>query len=187
MNIVLNQHALSDVACVEIVDEDNNSYIFDTSDEVGVEEVVDEGEEQPLKIKGKLYANRAAENTVLGNDLTCVDNMMCPQLLKLMQGGTITYAEDGKTFKSYEAPAIGTTATKKKFTTNIYTSEVDTDGDTGNYMKISYPSCKGSSVPLTFKDGEYYSNEYKIKSRPAKGQAPYTITLVDALPTGSTE
>ena len=179
-NISLNQHALSDVSCVEIVDEENNSYIFETSDEVGIEEVVDEGEEQPLKIKGKLYANRAAENTVLGHDITCKDNVMCPELLQLIQGGTLTPGDTGFT---YEPPAIGTTSTKKKFTTNIYTAEVDTDGDTGNYIKISYPSCKGTSVPISFKDGEYYSNEYTIKSRPAKGQAPYTVTLVDALPT----
>lgn len=183
-NITLNQHALSDVSCVEIVDEENNSYIFETSDEVGIEEIVDEGEEQSLKIKGKLYANRAAENTVLGHDITCKDNVMCPELLELIQGGTLTKGTEGEgSWTKYEPPAIGTTATKKKFTTNIYTAEVDTDGDTGNYIKISYPGCKGSSVPLSFKDGEYYSNEYTIKSRPAKGQPPYSVTLVDALPT----
>jgi len=37
-------------------------------------------------------------------------------------------------------------------------------------------------VPLSFKDGEYYSNEYTIQSRPEKGTAPYTIEKVTALP-----
>ena len=183
-NVTLNQHALSDVSCVEIVDADSNSYIFETSDEVSVEEVVDEGEEQTLKIKGKLYANRAAEDTVLGYDLTFKDNVMCPELLLLMQGGTLTPGTSG-TWTKYEPPKIGTTATKKTFTTNIYTAEVSTDGDTGNYIKISYPGCKGSSVPMTFKDGEYYSNEYKVKSRPAKGNAPYTVTIVTDLPSAT--
>lgn len=183
-NVTLNQHALSDVSCVEIVDEDSNSYIFETSDEVSVEEVVDEGEEQTLKIKGKLYANRAAEDTVLGHDLTFKDNVMCPELLSLMQGGTLTTGSGGA-FEKYEPPKIGTTATKKTFTTNIYTAEVSTDGDTGNYIKISYPGCKGSSVPMSFKDGEYYSNEYTVKSRPAKGTAPYSVTIVAALPSAT--
>lgn len=182
-NVVLNQHALSDVSCVEIVDSESNSYIFKTSDEVEIEEVLDEGEEQTLKIKGVVYANRAAEDTVLGNDITCTDNVMCPELLELMQGGTLEKETNGE-FKSYAAPQIGTSATKKKFTTNIYTAEVSTDGDTGKFMKISYPDCVGSSVPMTFKDGEYYSNEYKIKSRPAKNTSPYTVSLVNSLPSG---
>lgn len=180
-NVTLNQHALSDVSCVEIVDTEDNSYVFDTSDEVTIEEVVDEGEEQTLKIKGKLYANRAAEDTVLGYDLTFKDNVMCPELLELMQGGTLTKG-GGDAFESYEPPKIGTSATKKSFTTNIYTAEVSTDGDTGKYIKISYPGCKGSSVPMTFKDGEYYTNEYTVKSRPPKGSSPYKVTIVSALP-----
>ena len=48
--VTLNQHALSDVACVEIVTEDEKSYIFETASEVGIEEVLDEGDEQTLKI-----------------------------------------------------------------------------------------------------------------------------------------
>ena len=49
--VTLNQHALSDVACVEIVTEDEKSYTFETASEVGIEEVLDEGDEQTLKIK----------------------------------------------------------------------------------------------------------------------------------------
>lgn len=179
--VTLNQHALSDVACVEIVTEDEKSYTFETASEVGIEEVLDEGDEQTLKIKNVLYANRKAEDTLLGHDLTFTDNLMCPELLELFQGGTLTPGEGGKF--TYTPPAIGTKATKKKFTCNIYTCEVSTDGDTGKYIKVSYPSCEGTSVPFTFKDGEYYTNEYVIKSRPAKNAAPYTASLVDTLPT----
>ena len=145
--VTLNQHALSDVACVEIVTEDEKSYTFETASEVGIEEVLDEGDEQTLKIKNVLYANRKAEDTLLGHDLTFTDNLMCPELLELFQGGTLTPGEGGKF--TYTPPAIGTKATKKKFTCNIYTCEVSTDGDTGKY----------------------------------KNAAPYTASLVDALPT----
>lgn len=177
----MNQLPLSDVCLVRIVTEDA-IYPFKTSDEIGSEEVVSEGEEQTLKIKGVIYANREAKNTVLGYDLTCNDNVMCPELLLITQGGKVTYDSDGTTVKKYEAPPVGENASKKKFTLEVYSAIVGTEGDTGQYALVTFPSCTGSSVPLTFKDGEYYSNSYPIKSRPARGVAPYTIEIVDALP-----
>lgn len=180
----INQHALSDVTMVEIKTKDSKTYTFDTADEVTIEEVLDEGEEQTLKIKGRLYANRAAEDTVLGNDITCKDNLMSPELLQIMQGGTIEKDTDG-TFKKYSAPATGATDNRTKFDCCIYTAEVSTDGDTGRYLKVTYPDCYGTSVPLTFQDGVYFTNSYTIKSRPAKGSSPYSVEFVTELPTPS--
>ena len=182
----INQHALSDVSMIEIVTKAGETYTFDTADEVTIEEVLDEGEEQTLKIKGRLYANRAAEDTVLGSDITCKDNLMSPELLLVLQGGTIKKDTDGS-FKSYSAPATGAADNRTKFDCNIYTAEVSTDGDTGRYLKVTYPDCYGSSVPLTFQDGVYFTNSYTIKSRPAKGSSPYTVTFVDELPTVTEE
>lgn len=182
----INQHALSDVSMIEIVTKAGETYTFDTADEVTIEEVLDEGEEQTLKIKGRLYANRAAEDTVLGSDITCKDNLMSPELLLVLQGGTIEKDTDGS-FKSYSAPATGAADNRTKFDCNIYTAEVSTDGDTGRYLKVTYPDCYGSSVPLTFQDGVYFTNSYTIKSRPAKGSSPYTVTFVDELPTVTEE
>lgn len=180
----INQLPLTNVEMVQIITKESEpvTYQFDTSDEVKTEEVVSEGEEQTLKIKGIVRANIPQEDTVLGYDLSFKDNVMCPELLEVMQGGTITYDADGTTFKSYEAPKIGVSTTKKKFNTVIYSKEVGTDGATGRYAKVTFPSCQGASVPLEFKDGEYYSNEYTVKSRPAKGESPYKIEIVDALP-----
>lgn len=177
----INQMPLSDVSLVRIIT-DTDIFSFKTSDEVSTEEVVSEGEEQTLKVKGEIYANREAKDTVLGYDLTFKDNVMCPELLKVVQGGTIEYESDGKTFKKYTAPPIGQNTSKTNFDIEVFSAEVGTDGDTGRYSKVTFPSCKGKSVPLSFKDGEYYSNEYTIQSRPAKGVAPYTIDVVDTLP-----
>lgn len=177
----INQLPLSDVCLVRIITTDA-IFPFKTSDEIASEEIVSEGEEQTLKIKGTIYANREAEDTVLGYDLTLKDNVMCPEVLKVVQGGNITYDSDGTTVTKYEAPPVGKTNAKEKFDTEIYTAIVGTDGDTGEFAKITFPSCTGASVPLSFKDGEYYSNEYKIKSRPTKGVAPYTIDIVETLP-----
>lgn len=177
----MNQLPLSDVCLVRIVTKDA-IYPFKTSDEISSEQVVSEGEEQTLKIKGVIYANREAKNTVLGYDLTLNDNVMCPELLIVTQGGKITYDTDGTTVKKYEAPPVGENTSTEKFELEVYSSVVGTEGDTGQYALVTFPNCTGSSVPLTFKDGEYYSNSYPIKSRPPRGVSPFTIDLVDALP-----
>ena len=64
--------------------------------------------------------------------------------------------QDGKTFKKYTAPPVGQNASKTSFDVEVYSAEVGTDGETGNFSKVTFPSCKGKSVPLSFKDGEYY-------------------------------
>lgn len=181
----INQLPLTDVVMCEIVtrDADPVTYRFKTADEVETEEVISEGEEQTLKIKGVVYANKPAEDITLGYDLTLKDNVFCPEVLEIMQGGTLVYdSTDPTKFKSYSAPPVGVTTSKKKFDTNFYSEIVTNDGPTGDYAKITFPNGKGGSVPIVLKDGEYYSNEYIIKSRPAKGESPYTIEIVDVLP-----
>ncbi|CZR97657.1 hypothetical protein CDFC105_73465 [Clostridioides difficile] len=182
---ILNQYPLTDVVLVQIetVEQNPVTYTFDTSDEIGTEEILSEGEELTLKIKKKIIANRAAEDTSLGYDLTLKDNVFCPEILQIMQGGTIENEDDGS-FKRYLAPEVGKTFSKKSFRTIIYSAVVGPGGDTGQFAKTIFPNCKGKSVPLNFKDGEYYSNEYVINSRPNTGQSPYEVEIVNELPSG---
>ena len=172
---VLNQYATSDVSLV-VLETTSDAYPFTTSSEVETEDIVEEGEEQSLIIKNRVVANRAAQNTNLGTDITMVDNVFCPEVICLMQGGVLEGTK-------YTAPKIGEIPAKTKFATTIYTAIVSTDGDTGEFLKISYPNCTGNSVPFAFKDGEYVAPEYTINSRPAQGQAAYTIDKVSSLPT----
>lgn len=184
-NAIKNQLPLTDVEMVQIITKEHSprTFTFDTSDEVTTEEVVEEGKDRPLQIKNKIVANIPAEDVVLGYDLKFKDNVFCPELLHVMQGGTLTYEEDQTTFKSYEPPAIGTSATKVAFDVVTYSAAASTDGKTGSYIKMTWNNGKGSSVPISLKDGEYYANEYTVKCRPAKGQAPYKIEIVELLPT----
>ena len=184
----INQLPLTDVAMCEVITKETNPvvYRFKTSDEVETEEVISEGEEQTLKIKGVVYANKPAEDVTLGYDITLKDNMFCPEVLEVIQGGTITFdTVDTTKFKSYSAPPVGVSKSKKRFDLIVYSEIVTNDGPTGDYAKITFPNGKGNSVPLSIKDGEYFASEYTIKSRPAKGESPYTIEIVDALPTES--
>lgn len=171
---VLNQYAVSDVSLV-VLETGTEDYPFTTASEVETEEVVEEGEEQSLIIKNKVIANRAAQDAVLGTDITMVDNVFCMEVMQLLQGGEVSE-------NKYTAPRIGELPAKTKFTTTLYSAVVSTDGDTGEFIKVMYPSCSGNSVPLAFKDGEYSAPEYTINSRPAQGQAAYTIEKVASLP-----
>lgn len=171
---VLNQYAVSDVSLV-VMETADDTLPFTTASEVETEEVTEEGDEQPLIIKNKVIANRAAVNTVLGTDVTLVDNVFCAEVLQLLQGGSI---EGSK----YTAPSIGEIPAKTKFTLSLYSAIVSTDGDTGDFICVKYPSCSGNSVPLSFKDGEYTAPEYTINSRPGQGQPTYTAEKVTSLP-----
>lgn len=171
---VLNQYAVSDVSLV-VMETSSETLPFTTASEVETEEVTEEGDEQSLIIKNKVIANRAAVNTVLGTDITLTDNVFCAEVLQLLQGGTISG-------NKYTAPIIGEIPAKTKFTLSLYSAIVSTDGDTGDFICVKYPSCNGNSVPLSFKDGEYTAPEYTINSRPGQGQATYTAEKISSLP-----
>ncbi len=180
------QLPLTDVVLVQLVTKEHSpkTLSFQTSDEIKTEEVIKEGEAKELIIKNQLIAKKEVPDLMLGYDLTFKDNVMSPEVMQVAQGGTIEYDPETRKFKKYEPPAIGTKPNLTAFDTIVYSEIVGDDGATGEYAKFTFPNCKGGNVPVNLKDGEYYSNEYKVKSRPAIGQKPYTLEMVDALPSG---
>ena len=179
----LNSMALSDVSMIRLVTKDGNNkeYIFTSSTDFEAEEVIQEGEEKPLIVKGVLVANKPAKDTLLGHDIKLVDNLFTPEVLCLLQGGEIETGEDGE-FKKYLPPIVGEESVKIKFDTEIYSAIVEKDGETGQYLKTVYYNCIGQNKPLSFKDDEYFVAEYGIQSRPANGERPYDFEVVTGLP-----
>lgn len=180
------QLPLTDVVLVQLVTKEQTpkTLSFQTSDEIKTEEVIKEGESKELIIKNQLIAKKETPDLMMGYDLTFKDNVMSPEVMQVAQGGTIEYDPETRKFKKYEPPAIGTKPNLTAFDTIVYSEIVGDDGATGEYAKFTFPNCKGGNVPVNLKDGEYYSNEYKVKSRPAIGQKPYTLEIVDVLPSG---
>lgn len=175
---------LCDVALAEIKVHGGNTHLFATADEISGEPVIEEGENKPLKIKGQLLANKTTPDMILGHDITVKDNRFSADLLADVQGGTVTKTEDSK-FSKYEAPAIGAIKNNKTFDFSAYVEVVGDDGPTGEYLKYTYPNCKGGFISPNFKDGEYFAAEYTIKCRPAIGSRAYTVELVTELPIGA--
>lgn len=156
---------------------------FDTSDKVSVEPQLETQEAVKLIVKGILRAQKPKKVTITGNQITLKDNLFNPELVKILQGGTIQYKQTGGTVVSYTPPLVGESAEGEKFKLNCYSAQYDEAGDIVQYEKITYPNCHGQPYAFGAEDGVFRASEYIINSAAKKGEAPYTITYVAELPT----
>ena len=109
--------------------------------------------------------------------------MFNPELVLVLQGGTITYdTTDTSKVVSYQPPVAGSDDTGEVFKLNAYSAQYNAAGQIVNYEKITYPNCTGNPVAFSAEDGAFRAPEYTITSAPNTGEAPYVITYVDSLP-----
>lgn len=155
---------------------------FTTANKLGVEPQIETTDAVRLMIKGKLKAQKKEKSTITGHQLTLTDNVFNPELVKVLQGGTITYDQNGKV-TGYTPPVIGSSDNGEVFKVNAYSAQYNAAGQIVNYEKVSYPNCTGVPIAFGAEDGVFRAPEYTINSAPNTGEAPYEITYVDALPT----
>lgn len=147
-------------------------------------------------VKGVLIAQKPAGVTITGNAITLTDNVFNAQLVKMLQGGTITYWADatkkatsttdaGFGIAGYKPPVLGSTDKGEITTLAIYSAIYNAAGIITGYEKCTYPNCQGQPVAFGAEDGVFRAPEYTINSAPDTGEAPYEITYLDALPTVS--
>lgn len=146
-----------------------------------------------LVVKGALLAQKPAETTITGNTLVLTDNVFIPELVKILQGGTIKYWTDedktveGDTDKGfgvarYTPPVAGSREKGEIFISKAYSAIYNAAGVVTGYECISYPNCQGIPVAFSSEDGVFRAPEYTINSAPDRGQAPYEITYLKELP-----
>ncbi len=171
-----------DVSLVTI-ETDGDERGFDTANNIQVEPQVDSVEAVKLVVKGKLLAQKPAETTITGNQITLTDNVFNPELVLILQGGKVTH-ETGDTGKiiGYTPPVSGSGERGEVFILNAYSAQYDASGQIVQYEKISYPNCVGQPVAFSSEDGVFRAPEYVINSAPANGEAPYDISYVADLP-----
>lgn len=163
---------------------DYREFGFDTSNQIQIEPQTEEQEAVKLVVKGVLRAQKPKKATITGNQITLTDNVFNPELVLILQGGTITYdSVDTTKVKSYKPPVIGAEDAGEIFTLNAYSAIYNAAGQITGYEKIAYPNCKGQPVAFNSEDGTFRAPEYKIDSAPDTGEAPYEITYVNELPT----
>lgn len=145
-------------------------------------------------VKGVLIAQKPAQTTVTGNAITLTDNVFNPEMVKLLQGGTIYYWQDeGHTIKGetptnyglagYKPPVLGSTDTGELVDVCLYSAIYNAAGIITGYEKCTYPNGQGQPISLSSEDNVFRAPEYTINSAPDRGEAPYEIEYVSSLPT----
>lgn len=168
---------------IQTYDVDAQELILDTANQIAVTVSTETTDSVPLIVKGRLIAQKPAETTVTGNAIVLTDNVFNPELVTILQGGTIKHdSEDNTKVIGYQPPVIGSNDTGKIFKLKAYSAIYNAAGIITGYECITYPNCKGTPVALNSEDGVFRSSEYTINSAPSNGEAPYTLDIVSELP-----
>ena len=169
--------------CLVTIETDDGEFGFDTANAIAVEPQIEEEEAVKLVVKGILRAQKPATKTLTGNEITLTDNVFNPELVLVLQGGTIKYdAEDPGKIIGYAPPVAGSADKGKIFKLNAYSAQYDASGQIIQYEKITYPNCQGNPVAFGSEDGAFRAPEYTVSSAPKTGEAPYDINYVKELP-----
>lgn len=190
-----NEIPTIDVALVTMeVSGQKNEIALDTASTIEVNPTSETEDAVQLIVKGRLIAQKPSNTTVTGNTITLTDNVFNPEMVKILQGGTIKYWFDaehssetdtdaGFGVASYKPPVAGSAEKGTVFKLHAYSSIYNAAGIITGYEKISYPNCQGTPVFLNTEDGAFRAPEYTINSAPTEDEAPYEINYVDELPT----
>lgn len=171
-----------DVALVVVRTGDDSTGLeiaVDTANQIQVEPQTSDSDAIQLIKLGKLIAQKLAQSTLTGHQITLTDNVFTPLLAKIFQGGSLT--GEGVTL-TYTPPAAGSTEKGEIFELDCYSAVYDASGQITKYECITYPNCQGTPIGVGAEDDVFRLPEYVINSAPTTGQAPYTIKYVDELP-----
>lgn len=170
-----------DVALVTLqtYDVGADELILDTANQIQVEVQTETTDKIPLIVKGRLIAQKPQETTVTGNNITLTDNVFNPEMVKILQGGTIKYdTVDTTKVIGYTPPVVGSSDKGVLFRLRAYSAIYNAAGVITGYERITYPNCKGQPVAFNSEDGTFRAPEYVITSAPNNGEAPYDIDIV---------
>ena len=169
---------------IQTYEENADEYILDTANQIQVTVATETTDKIPLIVKGKLLAQKPQQTTVTGNTIVLTDNVFNPDVVKILQGGTIKYDLDVPTkVVGYTPPVVGSSEKGKIFKLKAYSAIYNAAGVITGYEVITYPNCQGTPVAFGAEDGTFRASDYTINSAPANGEAPYDMDIVSELPT----
>ena len=182
-----------DVSMVTIAVTEGVEIALQTASKIAVSVQTETEDSVKLVVKGKLIAQKPETTTITGNTVVLTDNVFNPEMVKILQGGTVKYwtsaeqtaegdSDAGFGVSSYTPPVAGSDDKGTPFTLNAYSAIYDAAGLVTGYEKIAYPNCQGTPVALNSEDNVFRAPEYTINSAPKTGEAPYKITYVKTLP-----
>lgn len=188
-----NEIATIDVALVTLELSGGTEIALDTASKIGVSVQSETTDPVKLIVKGRLIAQKPGSTTITGNTIVLTDNVFIPEVVKVLQGGTIKYwtseehteegtMDSGFGVSSYTPPTPGSGEKGEVFKLNAYSAIYDSAGLITGYEKISYPNCQGTPVALGSEDNVFRVSEYTINSAPKATEPPYSISYVKELP-----
>lgn len=164
-----------------VVRTDDLEIAVDTASKLGIEPQTDTTEAIKLVKLGTLLSQKPSSTTITGHTITLTDNVFTPELVQILQGGTIEEDTDGNI--TYTPPLAGSNEKGKVFELDAYSAVYDASGQIVNYEKTTYPNCQGTPITQSSEDNVFRVSEYTINSAPRTGQAPYKISYIKELPT----
>lgn len=188
-----NEIPTIDVELVTVSVADGPEIGLTTANKLAVNPQTETQDAIKLVVKGVLLAQKPEQVTITGHTLTLTDNVFNPELVKILQGGTIKYWQDsamsqegdedkGFGVARYTPPVAGVKNEITPFTLNAYSAVYNAAGLCTKYEKIAYPNCQGQPIAFSSEDGVFRAPEYTITSAPDKGQAPYEMSYLTKLP-----
>lgn len=186
-------HEVATIDCVLVTlsphvegDGDKTEYAIDTASKIQVDIQTETTDAIKLIIKGVLKAQKHRQVTVTGNQLTLTDNVFTPEIVKMLQGGTLDTDVSSGAIKSYTPPVVGSKREDLPvFDVIVYSAIYNAASIITGYEKVTYPNCQGNPISMSSEDNVFRVNEYVIDSAPNTGEAPYKIEYVTELPTVS--
>lgn len=139
-------------------------FTVDTAETAELESVTSEGTEDVKRNDTRILAIVRTPDLLYGYNLTFKDNTFDPEIMALIEGGTVR--EVGGSIAGYDSPMLSQGASNMKpFRMNIYVPNYVGDSIV-NYVKITLNNCTGSAPGLNI-GKEFYAPEFKIKAREA--------------------
>lgn len=156
-------------------------FTVDTAETAELEAVTSEGTEDVKRNDTRILAIVRTPDLLYGYDLTFKDNTFDPEIMALIEGGTVRQVNGA--ISGYDSPMlVQGAANMKPFRMNIYVPNYVGDSIV-NYVKITLNNCTGSAPGLNI-GKEFYAPEFKIKAREATkaGLPVKSMDYVAALP-----
>ena len=169
---------------VVTVESTPKTYYFKTSTKATFTPSVSAGVEKEQRIKNAIMGLIRTEDVAKGYDIDIEDQRLLMEIFAMIDGGATTMGtgDNANKWQTYTAPVAGNPVTRTKFALTLYTSDRDSEGDVVDYYSWEFPGCKGSPVSGGAQDDDFQTITYNIKSRPATGTSPLTVTRLASLP-----
>ena len=156
----------------------------DTAETAELEAVTSEGTEDLKRNDTRILAIVRTPDLLYGYNLTFKDNTFDPEIMALVEGGTVKKAS-GETgaITGYDSPMLSAgAANMKPFRMTLYAPNYVGDSIV-NYVKIVLNNCTGTAPGMNL-GKEFFAPEFNVKAREAtKASLPIkSMEYVTALP-----